>query len=156
MLCLEKNIHIVAQHLPGDSQCSVSDYDWSIRLPSESIEYVGSHRAGHVCLTSDSSAGAQIPMQWLPTGLVPNCQSTLEQDRSDSVQLPGPHFSGGTSLEDTVMVPSNGSMYQWWLNRGLENLTPQLAVWLISGRDTKIKTFQRKLPHSCSILGGVR
>ena len=42
-----------------NSQCEVLDYDRSIRLATESshiwqdIQYVGSHRGGHVCLTSD-------------------------------------------------------------------------------------------------------
>ena len=42
------------------------------------------------------------------------------------------------------------------LNRDPEDLILQLAMWLISGRDTETKSFQRQLPHSCSSPGGLR
>ena len=42
------------------------------------------------------------------------------------------------------------------LNRDLEDLVPQLAMWHISRKNIKTKSFRRKLPHSCSSPGGLR
>ena len=41
-------------------------------------------------------------------------------------------------------------------NRDPLSLSPQLAVWHISGRDTETRSFRRKLPHSCSNPGELR
>ena len=46
--------------------------------------------------------------------------------------------------------------HQIMLNRDSESLSPQLAVWPISGRDTESMSFQRKLHPSCSNPGELR
>ena len=107
-------------------------------------------------------------MQWqqMPscrTGLKGVCQPTLESDRSGTVQSPngqGTYCSGGTSLEDTTMVPPtianancNTTSDQSRSDKDPEDLVHQLAAWHISGRDTETK---RKLPHSCSGPGRLR
>ena len=97
------------------------------------------------------------------------CQPTLESDRlgpGQTADRSGPHCSGGTSLEDTAMVPLLLQMLialpclinhnQIMLNRDLEDLVPQLAIWHISGRNIETKSFWRKLACSCSSPGGLR
>ena len=59
-------------------------------------------------------------------------------------------------LQMLIAVPRLINHDQIMLNRDPGDLIPQLAVWLISGRDTETKSFRRKLPHSCSSPGGLR
>ena len=109
-----------------DSRCGVSDYDRPVRLAAESgdiqqdIAHFRSHRSGHVCITSDSSVPSLFQLaarslcssnRCIPAGLVSDqgvCKPAVEPDRSGSVQNTdgqGSHCLGGTSLEDTAMVP---------------------------------------------------
>ena len=82
--------------------------------------FVWAHRGGHVRITSDKTVPSLFQLaarslcsgnRCLPAGLESNqgvCQPIMESDRSGSVQStvgPGPHCPGGTSLEDTAMVP---------------------------------------------------
>ena len=143
---------------------------------------VRSNRSGYVCLTTDGSVPSLFQLvarslcsgnRCLPAGLVAHqgvCQPTLEPGRSSSVQSTersDPHCSGGSSLEDTAMVSSATAdviiaiprlitHVQAMLYRDPEDLAPQLVVWHISGRDTETKSFQRKLPRSCSSHGELR
>ena len=59
-------------------------------------------------------------------------------------------------LQMLIAVPRLISHDQVMLYRDPEDLLPQLAVWHISGRDTETRSFQRKLPHSCSNHGTLR
>ena len=139
-----------------DSRCGVSDYDRSVRLAAESGDiqqdvHFRSHRSGHVCITSDSSVPSLFQLvarslcssnRCIPAGLVSSQgvrKPTVERDRSGSVQSTdgqGSHCPGGTKtqpwylllLQILVAIPHLINHHQTMLNRGLEDLVPQLAM----------------------------
>ena len=59
-------------------------------------------------------------------------------------------------LQMLVAIPRLINHNQQMLNRGPEDIVPQLAVWHISGSDTETKSFWRKLLPSCSSHGELR
>ena len=80
-----------------------------------------------------------------------------------SLTTEGKFNSGGTSMEDTDLVPSSAGDVQGLptadspqegpnstsTSTGNAGCVTQLAVWRISGDDTKSNSFRRKLQNSC-------
>ena len=112
------------------SQCGVSDNAGPVGMATEpgpvqqDCEPVWPCRSGHVCLSSDNTVPSLFQLaarslcssnRCLSAGLVSDtrvCQPTLEYDRKGPVpgaDATGTHYSGGTSLEDTTMVPTTSA-----------------------------------------------
>ena len=111
-----------AHQLSGAADCNISSQDIPEKQKQDvSTPQIGrSRRSGHVRITSDSSVPSLFQLaarslcssnRCIPAGLVSNqgvCKPAVEPDRSGSVQSTdgqGSHCLGGTSLEDTAMVP---------------------------------------------------
>ena len=128
MWCLERSIHIIAQHLPGvqnvvadaESRTMTDRSDWQL---NPAIFNRITYLFGPIEMDLFSSRlTAQCPefFSWWPdtqqmllqdwSQISRVCQPTLESDRSGTAQSTngqGSHCSGGTSLEDTTMVTPN-------------------------------------------------
>ena len=111
-----------AHQLSGAADCNVSSQDIPEKQKQDvSTPQIGrSHRSGYVHITSDSSVPSLFHLaarslcssnRCISAGLVSNqgvCKPAVEPDRSGSVQSTdgqGSHCPGGTSLEDTAMLP---------------------------------------------------
>ena len=87
------------------------------------------------------------------------CKSTVGATGQDAVICPSSgssNYSSCTCLEVPAMVPSSPGDYprlildkQIVCSQYPQEFLPQLAVWHISGRDTPVLSFRRKLHRSC-------
>ena len=87
-----------------------------------------------------------------PWSLIGRVLSKVKRDQA-SVVLVAPvwktHPWYPLLLQMLIAMPRLINHDQTMLNRDLEDLIPQLAVWHISGRFSETKSYRRKLPHSC-------
>ena len=168
-------------------RCGVSDNGGSVRLETEpdlvqeNGQSLWSNRSRPICILPDCPVPSlfQLAARFLCSsnrcifaGLVSDtgiCRSSVELDRASPVTgsgATGLYHSGGTSLEDTTLVPTI-SRYAEGIplsaqtpsdnaESRLRESSPQLVVWPISGRDTESMSFRRKLPTFCSNPGELR
>ena len=130
MWCLERNIHIMAQHLPRDPERGgrrrVQGDDRPVRLETEPGHCQedptgrGSHPNRPICFQVDNPVPTLFQLaarslcrghRCFPTGLVIGkglCQPTVESSGKGTGAGPvsaSPVGAGGTSLEDATLVP---------------------------------------------------
>ena len=191
MWCLERNIYITPQHLPGaqnhiadaKSRTMVELSDWKLNpiLFKRIVNLFGPIEVDLFasCLT------AQCPVyfSWRPDPYAAATDAFL-QDWSQIRGSANPLWSLiGRVLSQVrvqqayiILVAPVWKTQPWYplllgmlraypylirhhqimLNRDSESLSPQLAVWPISGRDTESMSFQSKLHPSCSNPGELR
>ena len=129
MWCLERNIHITAQHLPGvmnhiadaESRTMRDRLDWKLNPVSYILEDrpdTGSSGSGSICVQTDNSVPSLFQLasgslrSSLPAGLVAIeglCQPPMVPNREGTSPGANPTSTDsppGTSLEDSAMVPT--------------------------------------------------
>ena len=191
MWCLERNIHITAQHLPGaqnhiadaESRTMVDRSDWKLNpiLFKRIVNLFGPIEVD--LFASRLTAQCPVYFSWRPDPYAAATDDFL-QDWSQIWGYANPPWSLiGQVLSQVqvqqayiILVAPVWKTQPWYplllgmlraypylirhhqimLNRDSESLSPQLAVWPISGRDTESMNFQRKLHPSCSNPGELR
>ena len=191
MWCLERNIHITAQHLPGaqnhiadaESRTMVDRSDWKLNpiLFKRIVNLFGPIEVD--LFASRLTAQCPVYFSWRPDPYAAATDAFL-QDWSQIRGYANPPWSLiGRVLSQVqvqqayiILVAPVWKTQPWYplllgmlraypylirhhqimLNRDSESLSPQLAVWPISGRDTESMSFQRKLHPSCSNPGELR
>ena len=140
------------------------------------------NRSRSVCIQNHSTVPSLLQLaarslcsrdRCIPSGLVTQkgvCESPMVSNRQSPSTDSDPTGSGDTSclsMENATMVPITPDnlvdlprlvqQSTWMTTRLVEPmLSPQLAMWPISGRDTETKSFQRKLPHYSSGPDGLK
>ena len=192
MWCLERNIHITAQHLPG-SQNTIADAE--SRSQTDRTDWKLSPQLFHKIqqtfgplevdlFATRLSAQCRRYFSWRPD---PSAEAT------DAFLQVWTHIKGyanppwnlvGRTLAQVqsqqanlVLVAPVWRSQPWYptllhmlvdyprliisgteimVNRDSSLMLPQLAIWHISGRDTEVSSFQRKLQTSCLVPGGLK
>ena len=192
MWCLERNIHITAQHLPGiqntitdaESRAQTDRTDWKL---SPSIFHKIQEKFGPLEVDLFAThLSVQCPhyFSWQPD---PPAEAT------DAFLQVWTHIKGyanppwnmigwtlsqvQTQQANIVLVAPVWRSQPWYptllymlvgypklittetklmVNRDNSLMLPQLAIWLISGRDTEVSSFRRKLQNLCLVPGGLK
>ena len=96
-----------------------------------------------------------------PWSLVGRVLSQVHQQKADLI-LVAPVWKAQTwyptvlemCRDFPLLIPQGRNLIQPTLPQSMPEVVPQLAVWSISGDDTKTSNFRRKLQSSCSRHGG--
>ena len=192
MWCLERNIQITAQHLPGvqnhiadaESRTMVDRSDWKLNpeIFREIDRTLGPLEVD--LFASRLTAQCQAYFSWRPDPYATATDAFLQ----DWAQLRGyanpPWCLVGRVLAQVqtqearvILVAPVWKSQPWYplllsmavecpyliqedreimLNQDRAIMSPQLAVWSISGKDIEARSFRRKLPPSCSSRGDRR
>ena len=191
MWCLERNIHIIAQHLPGvlnhiadaESRIMRDRSDWKLdpRLFQKIDQALGPIEVD--LFASRLTTQCQVYFSWQPDPYAAATDAFL-QDWSGKKGYANPPWCligrvlslVQTQRAQVALIAPVWKTQPWYpllltlltecpylinvdipaVYQEQSTLNPQLAVWNISGRDTETRSFQRKLPHSCSNHGEKR
>jgi hypothetical protein len=194
MWCLERDILLSAQHLPGventtadrESRKMRDRSDWMID-PSI-FSQIQNHFPGLEIDLFASRLTTQLPrfFSWRPDPLAERTDAFLQdwtglkayanppwnlvgrvllkvEEQTTELVLVAPVWPSqpwyprllSMLVEAPLMIPHQDNL-MWETREGcLSEVSPQLAVWPISGNTTQSRSFQEKLRTSCSHHGGI-
>ena len=192
MWCLERNIHIIAQHLPGvlnqtadaESRLMRDRMDWKLNpcLYRRIDQLLGPIEVD--LFASRITKQCPVYYSWLPDPYAAATDAFLQDWSLNKGFANPPWCLIGRVLSQVQMQQAQVILlapvwktqpwyplllgmlvdYPRWVHNNqvvvtnqVEQVTPpQLAVWPISGRNTEVKSFQRKLRHYSLKRGGPR
>ena len=191
MWCLEHQIHLMAQHLPGKDNVRAdkelrhmkdrSDWMLNATISQRAKEIFQEPGGQSFCNPTDLPTTALLQLETrstsrsdgcLPPGLDPSqglCQppwnlvvrvlSKVEERAADLILVAPiwpsqpwyPKLLGLLVANSMIINPQEEVMAE--IAAQLQELTPPMAVWPISGNTTRVKNFQVRLQTSCCYHG---
>ena len=182
MWCLERNIHITAQHLPGklnyladtESRVMMDRSDWRLNpITFQKIDRLFGPLEVDL-FASRLTTQLQTFFSWRPDPYAMASDSFLQDWTTRKGYANPPWCMIGRTLSQVksqlaqiVLVTPVWKSQPWYpvllnmvidyprlildnpvvVNQHFPGMFPQLAIWLISGRDIPVKNFQRMLQH---------